>query len=698
MGSISFNVSYWFLPIIALIAIGLSILVYWKRKSFSEQPKWQILFLAALRALGIFFLLLLLLNPILRKISEHVNRPALVFAQDNSQSISTMNKTALDAYIAKRNDLRTQLSQKFDLNALEVDVQTRASIQDSFSGHYTDLNSLFDYCSEKLDLRYIKGIILASDGIYNQGKNPIYHSLLKQIPVYTIALGDSTQTKDLAIYNLYHSEMVHANDHFYVQVDIKSYHTLLSECKLKLQEYKNQQWIDLETITFNINQNNYFSTFDFNLVAGAPGTYRYRVICPTVDGEKNKNNNQREFFVNVQESKVQILLLANAPHPDLAAIRNAVLTNAKYTIDIKFANEIPATLAGHKVLILHHLPSFQVNVARLKSLLAGSKIPIVYILGESTDVAGFQQMQDQLQIQGNNRSISEALPIINNEFSSFSLPEKLNLFLQKVAPLNTPFGTYITHPAVYTILSQRIGKVETTYPLWAISDQSGNRNAYISGDGLWKWRLNEFSLSGNTTIFDELLLNTIQFVSTKLDDRRLRVYPAKQVFGPGENILFTAEFYNDNNTRVNDPDVHLALTDEQNNEYPYTFSKTEDFYTLNAGTLQSGTYRFKASTQWNKQQFLTDGRLSISSFNIEMENTVADHSLLRSLCLYSGGKMFYPDQLEQLQEELMNNQLFKPTIHSNTIFQPMIDLRWMLFFIALLFATEWFFRRYWGAY
>lgn len=60
--------------------------------------------------------------------------------------------------------------------------------------------------------------------------------------------------------------------------------------------------------------------------------------------------------------------------------------------------------------------------------------------------------------------------------------------------------------------------------------------------------------------------------------------------------------------------------------------------------------------------------------------------------------MFYPDQLEQLQEELMNNQLFKPTIHSNTIFQPMIDLRWMLFFIALLFATEWFFRRYWGTY
>jgi len=684
--------------VIAMVSILASAMVYARKTSFSERPLSHRFFLAALRSIGLFFLLILLLNPIFRQLTEHITRPIIVYAQDNSQSMVSKGRSELDDYLGLRNQLWSALESDFDLVKVQLDEQTRPMIVDSFNGLHTDLNSLFDYCTDKLDLRNVKAIVLASDGIYNKGKNPIYHSLLKQTPVFTIPLGDTSQKKDLAVYNLYHSELVHAFEQFFLQVDMKAFNGEGENSELMLQEYKNNAWATLETRSLSIDRQNYFKSFDFTITAGTNGHYRYRVVSKILPNESNASNNQREFFIEVRDAKVKVLIQANSPHPDVAAIKSALLVNRNYTVDFHFGQDLPNNLNEYKAVVLHQLPSALITASRIKSWLQTNKIPLVYILGEQTDINGFHQLQDQIQIQGNNRSMNEVQPFLQKNFTSFTLPEKVDNYLQKAAPLNAPFGTYTLSPAVYTFLNQKIGKIDTEYPLWAVSDQSGQRNAYILGSGLWKWRLNEFSQNGNTAIFDDLIVKTIQYTTTKMDDRRLRINPSKSLFGPGETLLFTAEFYNDNNARINEPDVQLTIRDEANKEYPFAFSKQEDYYTLNAGSFQPGSYRFFGKTSWNRKEYTHEGRFNITSFNVEMENTTADHALLRNLSHLSSGASFSPEAWQLLRDLLHSNHLNKPTIHTNIVFNPLIDSKWIFIFVFLAFGLEWFLRRYWGSY
>ena len=73
--------------------------------------------------------------------------------------------------------------------------------------------------------------------------------------------------------------------------------------------------------------------------------------------------------------------------------------------------------------------------------------------------------------------------------------------------------------------------------------------------------------------------------------------------------------------------------------------------------------------------------------------STADHALLRTISAVSGGKMFYPDQLDELRDELA---ALKPTIYTHTRFSELIGLPWVLVLIVLLLGAEWVLRKYFG--
>ena len=61
-----------------------------------------------------------------------------------------------------------------------------------------------------------KAVIIASDGIQNTDKSPIYNELLKQLPVYPILLGDTFTRKDLLDRKFIFNEIVYAGDNLYI--------------------------------------------------------------------------------------------------------------------------------------------------------------------------------------------------------------------------------------------------------------------------------------------------------------------------------------------------------------------------------------------------------------------------------------------------------------------------------------------------
>ena len=270
--------------------------------------------------------------------------------------------------------------------------------------------------------------------------------------------------------------------------------------------------------------------------------------------------------------------------------------------------------------------------------------------------------------------------------------------MQKYPPINAVYGNYSLDPSASILLFQKIGKIETNYPLWVCSEKNGYRVSVILGDGLWKWKLNDYMNSNTFQSFFELINKTVQYTSTKEDKRKFRVIQNKRIFDEGESIGFHAEFYNDNLERINTSDANLSIVGPGNVKYDYSFSKPENYYSLEIGSLPPNDYSYQATLQWNRKDYTANGKFSIQSLDIENSYKVADFSLLRNLAQHSGGMAYEANSLQQLTNDLYENQTAKPIISQNLEINPLIEQKWVFFIIFIFLALEWFLRRFWGSY
>ena len=83
---------------------------------------------------------------------------------------------------------------------------------------------------------------------------------------------------------------------------------------------------------------------------------------------------------------------------------------------------------------------------------------------------------------------------------------------------------------------------------------------------------------------------------------------------------------------------------------------------------------------------------------LEAFSTVADHRLLFQMSEKSGGKMFYPSQMEALGDSISNNNQMKPVMFATYKTESLINLWWLLAAFAAILSLEWFIRKYEGGY
>ena len=62
----------------------------------------------------------------------------------------------------------------------------------------------------------------------------------------------------------------------------------------------------------------------------------------------------------------------------------------------------------------------------------------------------------------------------------------------------------------------------------------------------------------------------------------------------------------------------------------------------------------------------------------------------------SGGKLFYKNQLEALQQAILETDSIKSITYSHKQLNELVNLKWIFFVILLLLSAEWFLRKYNG--
>ena len=453
----------------------------------------------------------------------------------------------------------------------------------------------------------------------------------------------------------------------------------------------------LKDIPVAIDKNDFFTTREFILDANESGVQRYRISLSSISGEATMGNNVKEFFVDVLDARQKLLLLANSPHPDISALKQALEKNKNYQITVNYINKLKVNPADFDFVVLHNLPSNQNDISAVLNTLNSRKIPRMFIVGTQTNIPRFNQVQPLLTIQGNPSNPNNVQGIFANDFNLFTINDNLRSSLPTFNPLIAPFGDFNARGDAQVLLYQRIGKVDTKYPLLLFGEENDVKIGVLAAEGLWRWRLFDYLQHQNHDIFEELIGKNFQYVTLKSDKRRFRVSLTKNIFNENEPVILDAELYNESYELVNNPDVSLTITNSDGRDFNYTFDRTTNAYSLSAGVLPVGSYRFKATVNFNGQALDYSGQFSVQPIQLELYETTADHGMLRNLSREYGGDLFYQNQFTALGNAILAKDI-KPVIYSSTRTRSVINLKWIFFLLMGLLSVEWFLRRYFGGY
>lgn len=702
---ISFQYPAWFLLICLVIAFALAWLLYNKNESFNQPLlfiKKRKYLLQGLRFASVFLILFLLLSPFIKSKWTETEKPIILLLNDNSASIKLKKNTNDSAVLAQQlSNLKNKLADDYQVKEFTFGLSLNDDNKLTYKENATNISDALSELYNQYNNQNVGAVVLSSDGIYNQGSNPLYVNENWLVPHFTIALGDTTYQKDFYIGKCYYNKTCYLHDQTSIKVDLGASFLSGQKSDIIVNKIEGTNTKQIYAHTYNINENKFSTSFEFVIDADKTGIQHYKISSTKITGEATFVNNEQDIYIEVLDSRLKIAIIANSPHPDLAALKSIIETNNNYDCKLELIENSTAAvsnLADANLVILHQLPSFQNNAMSIVKAANDKHIPILYIIGSSSNLAGFNQIQNLVSVSGNAANMNEAQALFNKDFSAYTLDEKFTKSLQGFPPLYSPFGDYKLSANAYVLAYQKIGSANTKYPLIAFADVNGTKTGLIGGEGIWRWRLYDYLQHQNNDAINEIMQKTIQYLVVKNDKRAFKASPVKSLFSENEAINFEAYLYNQNFEFVNTPDVSIVVTDEKKQNYNFTFSKTEKTYTLNAGGLPVGNYSFLAKTNFNGKELISNGFFNITPLQLEGLQTVANHKLLYAISKKTGGKMVYPNQAESIADLIKKSETIKPIIYSKYKTMPLLDFKWLFALLIILLATEWFLRKYWGSY
>lgn len=689
---------YW-LVVIVLLAAGITYFAYFFRKRNDFQP-WQRNVLSALRFVSLLMIMFLLLSPIV-KITKHITeKPIIVIAQDDSESLVAVSDSAYyrTDYQKALLSLADELKKDFDVrivgfgSKIKTFEQSDEKHEFAFDQSETDIASCISYIEQEYFNSNLSAIILASDGINNHGNNPLNECEKIRFPIYTIALGDTAKRQDFVISNVRCNKIAYLDDEFPIEITFNAEKADGQQAKVRL--YQGKKLLMEELV--NVKGEKFSITLPTTAIGLKPGVQRFRAEVSHAKNETNKDNNVREFFVEILDSRQNILMLSAVPHPDLSAIKQCIEKNKNYSLEMRlFSEKSQMTNRQTDLVIAHQLPCDKGSYDYL-SKIQQAGIPILYILGSKSDYALFNKLNTGLIVNlYNNKTKTDAQASFNPDFALFSLNEQSSVMIKDFPPLNAPLARFVVSPGTQTLAYQYIAGAKSEYPLLCFTNNPQQKNGIVCGENIWRWRMQNYLMNQSHEQADEIINKSIRYLVSSADKSLFRVNH-DNVFNQGREIHIEAELYNESYQLINTPEVQISIKDNEGKDYNYTFAKTASAYFLNAGVLPQGDYRYTAKTSLAGKSYSAQGSFVVSETMLERINLVADHTLLKTISQKTGGQMLYAKEMERLLEVIKGNEYIKPIIRTETTNKKLIENIWYWLAIVLTLSGEWFLRKYWG--
>ena len=686
--SIIINASFFLLLLTLLASLFLSSILYKKQTVLLNIPKYLLIVLFFLRFFSFFLLFLLLLEPELKGNEKVIEKPLIVFLQDNTTSIISNHDSLYyqNHYLKKIDSLKALNNINIDFILFDDNIEKKII---DFTGSTTNISSVLEQVSNIYSNTYVSAYILASDGIFNQGLNPIYKDNYFNAPLYTIQLGDTVEYQDALITSIINNKITYLGNETPVEIVVEAKGMINKELILDVYNDEKQSIYHQNIV---VNDSYYVDNFQFFISPEEPGIKNYHVSLQSNEIEKNTFNNEKDFFIDVIDDRKRILLLFSHHHPDIAAIQESLASHDQYEVHSHWLSDLnPKQFNytennGYSLIIAHQLST----ESELNKLKYYNKVPILHIIGSRSNLNTFNQFQDFIKFKNIDKSFEYSNVSLNTTFSSFLINDSLSNFLSLSTPFLTPFSEIESNSFVDVLLYKKIGSLNTERPVLFFTENN-YKAGFLLGEGLWRWRLNDTYLNNSNSLFNHFLSQVTQYLLLDEDKDRFHVN-FDPVYQSSQRVIFEAELYNKNFESITSIDIEMQLTDSLGVNYQYQFIVVDNKYHLDV-SLPDGKYEFIATADFNNELFVKKGKIIISNFDIESRDLVAKDNLLLDLALQNNGHMITKDSLTQLIDGIISLPTFKPRAYFNYYYQSLINFQSLLVLILCTLFIEWFLRR-----
>ncbi|MBK9175754.1 MAG: hypothetical protein IPM46_05330 [Flavobacteriales bacterium] len=687
--------SLWLVPLCLALGAGLAWWLYRRsssREGFAPRLAWL---LAVLRALTIALVAFFLLEPMIHLLMREVKRPIAVVLHDGSRSLAAVGDTAAlrGAYMDRLNELVTTLGDGYEVRAFTYGERVREGLEREQMDGATDMAMALREVYDRFSGPDLGLVIMDGDGIVNRGRDPRLEAARLGVPIHVVAMGDTTVRPDLSIRAVEHNRISFLGNEFPVTVRLEAHHLNGRRTRVVIRHGGSE--ISAQEIVFQGDP--WRRELAFLVKADQTGMQRYVVHAVPVDGEATQTNNTVEFFIDVLDGRQRVLVVAAAPHPDVAAIRSALNGLEGYESELAYASDFSAAVDGFDLVVLHQLPSAKQGMQPLLARAQAQGIPLLFVVGAATDMAGLNAAHAGVQVTGWRPATTDAQAVVREQFNYFVIEGDLAKAMEGYPPLQIPFGQYIASRGAEVLALQRIGVVRTEAPMIVVQQLQGHRTAVICGEGIWRWRMADRQLFGSHERFDRFVHKLVQFLALKADKKRFRVEHAP-LFTTSEPVLMTAELYNAAYESVPDAEVNVVLKDSASHEYPSDFRSLGSGYRLDAGRLPAGRYTWSAQAVHKGERFSAQGELHVRQLLMEQASTVADHSLLADIAARTGGLLVTAGDLRSLENAVKGEKSVPARSFLDHRYTDLVASAWPFSLIVLLLAIEWLLRRRNGAY
>jgi hypothetical protein len=660
-----------------LLAGGVSFFQYFYKAKSNSKINW---ILAFLRFCSIFGLLMLLINPIITRKSFETIKIPLPVVVDNSSSVAEFkaNDIALEVY--QKIVSNAELKEKFDIQSYQFSAELEASETFDFKGTQTRIDGVGKGL-KSIHKSINHPTVIITDGNQTKGNDYIY-SFDENKAVYPIVLGDTTAVFDLKISQLNVNKYAFLKNKFPVEVFVnysgkKNVNAIFSISQGNII-------LNKQNINFTQNQKSHLITV--LLPADKVGVQIFKATISSLEIEKNKYNNSKNFAVEVIDQKSEIAIISSINHPDIGALKRAIETNQQRKVTIVKPNQINS-LQDFNVLILYQ-PTSDFKTVFEKNVVANLNTWI--ITGTKTDFTFLNQQQDAFSFKMSSQQ-EDYLATFSSQFNLFASD---NIGFENFPPLQNAFGTITPKIKMETLLTARILNIELNTPLLSYVDIQGKRTCFLFGENSWKWRLQSHIDQQSFEKFDVFIDKTIQFLATN-NARKSLVVSHENFYNSGDAIEINAQYFNKNYEFDDKARLSISVKNKATNQTKsYDLLKSTNSFKVNLDGLPAGNYSFTVTENNSKTSHA--GFFEVLDFDIEKQFVNPDYVKLNQLATQTNGKTFLTNQVEELIKSLITNDNYKPIQKEMIKKTLIIDWIWLLVLIALSLAAEWFIRKYNG--